>query len=103
MFWSSLARSLVKSSGKKGQKPAKHARPALEHLEDRLVPYSVTGNVWPNSQVVTLSFMPDGTPLSSAVGSPITSNLFSAFNARFGSAAAWEGQVLKAAQVWAQQ
>jgi hypothetical protein len=42
--------------------------------------------------------MPDGTNLGG-----VTSNLFSAFNARFGSAAAWQNQILKAAQVWAQQ
>src|SRR5947209_12271963 len=76
---------------------------SLEDLEDRVVPYSVTGNAWPNPQLITISFVPDGTKLSSAVGSPITSNLFSTFNGRFGSAAAWQAQILKAAQVWAQQ
>lgn len=74
----------------------------LEELESRLVPYSVTGNMWPNAQLISISFVPDGTSLSSAVGSPITSNLFSTFNAKFGSTAAWQTQILKAAQVWAQ-
>jgi hypothetical protein len=47
---------------------------------------------------VTLSFVPDGTDLGG-----VTSNLFSTFNARFGSAATWQNQILKAAQQWAQQ
>src|SRR5262249_35327869 len=73
-------------------------RPRLEPLESRLVPYSTSGNLWPNPQLVTISFMPDGTNLGGA-----TSNLFSSFNTKFGSAATWQNQILKAAQVWAQQ
>ncbi len=73
-------------------------RPQVEGLESRLVPYTTSGNMWPNPQLVTISFMPDGTSLGTA-----TSNLFSTFNAKFGSAAAWENVILKAAQVWAQQ
>jgi hypothetical protein len=42
--------------------------------------------------------MPDGTNLGGA-----TSNLVSTFNAKFGSAATWQNQILKAAQTWAQQ
>jgi hypothetical protein len=66
------------------------------------VPYAVTGNAWPHPQLITLSFVPDGTNLGG-----VTSNLFSAFNAnpylnRSGPAN-WQSQVLKAAQVWAQQ
>ncbi len=76
---------------------------ALEALEDRVVPYSVTGNAWPHPQLITISFVPDGTSL----GGTTTSNLFSAFNGnRYlnGSGAAnWQNQILKAAQVWAQQ
>jgi hypothetical protein len=103
MTWSSWIRSLFAAPGGKRSKPARRAPLAVEQLEERTVLYSVTGNAWPNPQVITISFVPDGTPLSSAVGSPITSNLFSAFNAKFGSQAAWQTQVLKAAQVWAQQ
>src|SRR5262245_44083165 len=77
------------------------ARPCLEELESRVVPYSVTGNAWPNPQLVTLSFVPDGTVLGSDVNGPITSNLFATFNAKFGSAATWENVILKAAQTWA--
>src|SRR5437763_6373518 len=70
----------------------------LEPLESRLVPYSVSGNAWPNPQLITLSFVPDGTNLGGA-----TSNLFATFNAKFGSPSLWQNQFLKAAQVWAQQ
>jgi hypothetical protein len=67
------------------------------------VPYTTTGNAWPSPQLVTISFMPDGTILGSNGSGYIYSNLFSVFNAHFGSAAKWQNQILKAAQVWAQQ
>jgi hypothetical protein len=70
----------------------------LECLESRLVPYSVSGDVWPHPNLITLSFVPDGTDLGG-----VKSNLFATFNAKFGSAAAWQTQILKAAQTWAQQ
>jgi predicted Zn-dependent protease len=72
-------------------------RPQLEGLENRVVPYTTSGNLWPNPQLVTISFMPDGTNLGGA-----TSNLFSTFNARWATST-WQNQILKAAQVWAQQ
>src|SRR5258708_5816576 len=74
------------------------ARLRLEELESRWVPYATSGNLWPNPQLMTISFMPDGTNLGTA-----TSNLFSTFNAKFGSASTWQNVILKAAQVWAQQ
>ncbi|HEX3315458.1 MAG TPA: matrixin family metalloprotease [Gemmataceae bacterium] len=76
----------------------RQARPRLEGLEDRVVPYAASGNFWPNSQLVTISFVPDGTNLGG-----VSSDLFAEFNARFGAPATWENVVLKAAQVWAQQ
>jgi hypothetical protein len=54
-------------------------------------------------QLITISFVPDGTVVATGLGGNITSNLMSTFNAKFGSTAAWENQVLKAAQVLAQQ
>src|SRR3954468_21341568 len=74
----------------------------LEQLESRLTP-AATGNAWPNAQVVTISFVPDGTILSYGSGGAIQSNLFAKFNTKFGSAAAWQNAVLKGAQVWAAQ
>ncbi|MCI0464381.1 MAG: matrixin family metalloprotease [Gemmataceae bacterium] len=70
----------------------------VESLEARVVAYAVTGNVWPHPELITISFQPDGTNL----GGP-TSNLFATFNGRFGSTSAWQNQMLKAAQLWAQQ
>ena len=70
----------------------------LEDLESRVVLYSATGNAWPAAQLVTISFVPDGTILGGKA-----SNLFANFNAKFGSASAWENIILKAAQTWAQQ
>ena len=47
------------------------ARLGLEELESRVVLYSASGNAWPNPQLITISFMPDGTNL----GGGVTSNL----------------------------
>src|SRR5947207_1237014 len=82
---------------------APRPRLQLELLESRTVPYAVTGNAWPHPELISLSAVPDGTQITSSVNGPITSNLFSAFNAKFGSPAVWENQILRAAQVWAQQ
>jgi hypothetical protein len=73
-------------------------------LESRLVPYSVSGNAWPNPQLVTISFVPDGTILGSNANGYIYSNLFATFNNHPGwTTATWEKQILRAAQAWAQQ
>ncbi len=68
----------------------------IETLESRLVPYAVSGNAWTHPELVTLSFMPDGTNLGG-----VTSNLFSTMNAQW-SQATWQREILRAAQVWAQ-
>jgi hypothetical protein len=75
----------------------------LEALESRITPYSVSGNAWPAPQLITISFVPDGTIVSTSGSNYVYSNLFATFNSKFGSAAKWENQILKAAQVWAQQ
>jgi hypothetical protein len=77
--------------------PSRRALLRVEQLEGRVVPYATSGNAWPNPQVVSISFVPDGTDLGG-----VSSNLFATFNARW-STATWEAQILKAAQVWAQQ
>ena len=94
-LFASIKKSLLT---KKSWTPDRQFRPQIEGLESRVVPYAVTGNMWPNPHLVTISFMPDGTNLGTA-----NSNLFSTFNAKFGSTATWENVILKAAQVWAQQ
>jgi predicted Zn-dependent protease len=60
--------------------------------------YSAMGNAWPNPTCITISFMPDGTNL----GGPV-SNLQSTFNSKASLEGKWEDQILKAAQMWAQQ
>jgi hypothetical protein len=86
------------------RRPSVLARLSVESLESRLTPYALTGNAWPNPQLITLSFVPDDTVLAQGAGGPITSNLFSTFNALFNHAtAAWQNVILKAAQSWAVQ
>src|SRR5688500_9353705 len=72
----------------------------VENLESRLVPYSVSGNAWPHPELVTLSFVPDGTDVGG-----VSSNLQSTFDNHASSSfrTGWRNQILKAAQVWAQQ
>jgi hypothetical protein len=89
--------------GRRRSRP-RTARPAapkaqlqIESLESRLVPYALSGNAWPHPNLITISFVPDGTNLGGAA-----SNLFATFNAKFGSASTWQNQILKAAQTWAQ-
>jgi hypothetical protein len=71
----------------------------MEALESRVVLYSASGNAWPNPQVITISFMPDGTNL----GGGVTSNLNASFNSKANLDNKWENIILQAAQVWAQQ
>ncbi len=63
-----------------------------------MVLYSATGNAWMNPEVITISFMPDGTNM----GGPV-SNLQGKFNSNANLAGRWEQQFLQAAQTWAQQ
>src|SRR3984957_3297240 len=72
--------------------------PALEGLESRIVLYSASGNAWPNPQLITISFMPDGTNLGG-----VSSNLISRFNTKSSLAGNWQNVILQAAQEWAQQ
>src|SRR3954462_15429662 len=90
-----LQRRAIEGAARRG---AVKARPSLESLESRVVLYSASGNAWPHPAAVTLSFMPDGTDLGG-----LGSNLFSSFNANPRLAGRWQDQILKAAQVWAQQ
>ncbi|HLJ98213.1 MAG TPA: matrixin family metalloprotease, partial [Gemmataceae bacterium] len=94
----SLTNFFHRSPRPRHRAPARRPSLHLEALETRLVPYNVSGYAWPHPQLVTLSFVPDGTNLGG-----VNSNLFAAFDAKFGSTATWQNQILKAAQVWAQQ
>jgi hypothetical protein len=70
----------------------------VESLESRLLLYSAAGNAWNNPQIVTISFVPDGTNLGG-----VTSNLQSTFNSKPALAGRWQNIILQAAQAWAQQ
>src|SRR5262249_40039324 len=76
---------------------ARRVWPRVEALESRLNPYSISGNSWAHPELITLSFMPDGTDLGR-----VSSNLFATFNARW-STSVWQKEIIRAAQVWAQQ
>jgi hypothetical protein len=97
-FWSAARR-------RSAHKSRLTARPSIEALESRLVPYSASGNAWANPQLITLSFVPDGTVLAQSNGSYLTSNLFATFDSIPGitSASQWQNIILKAAQSWAAQ
>jgi len=80
-------------------------RPSLEALETRLVPYALTGYAWPNPQLITLSFVPDGTYMMNSINGPMYSNLYARM-ANFWpgtTGLSWQNAILKAAQMWAQQ
>lgn len=85
-------------NSKRLQKVQRRTTASAERLEDRVLLYAASGNAWPNKDLITISFMPDGTNLGGG-----TSNLQSTFNTKFGAAATWQNQILKAAQYWAQQ
>src|SRR5215470_3056365 len=72
-----------------------NCRLTLEQLEDRVVPYALSGFTWANLNV-SVSFMPDGTLISSSY----PSNLFAVYNAAYPQAT-WQHEVARALQVWA--
>src|SRR5262249_13679004 len=72
-----------------------HYRPALEALEDRITPYVLSGYKWANVNG-SVSFMPDGTLISSSY----PSNLLAVYNAAYPQAT-WQREVARALQVWA--
>src|SRR5262245_2534139 len=76
---------------------ASKASVAVESLESRLVSYATSGSAWPHPNLVSISFVPDGTNLGG-----VTSNLFATFNAKW-STSVWEAQIIRAAKEWAQQ
>ena len=69
-------------------------RLAIEALEDRAVP-ATFGVPWSDPSNLTLSFVPDGTPIAGH-----TSALFQSLGA-FEPTAAWESDILRAFQTWA--
>jgi hypothetical protein len=89
-----LLRHFVSTNrGLTGKPHPKH--PRLEILEDRLVPYALSGYTWANPNV-SVSYMPDGTLISSTYAS----NLFAVYNAAYPQAT-WQREVARALQTWA--
>ncbi len=73
---------------------APRRRPSVEALESRHLP-ATFGIPWPEPQSLTLSFMPDGTPLGGA-----SSRLSQTLNATMPTQT-WELEILRAFQSWA--
>src|SRR5438046_2641020 len=96
-------RSVSKRSGSPRARKSLRVRLEVESLEVRIVPYSTSGNLWPHPELVTISFVPDGAIVGTNNNGYVYSNLFAKWNARFGSPAVWQAQVLRAAQSWAAQ
>ena len=95
--WFKIATSRSPRPSRKSSRPS-NVRLQLESLEERLTPYAVSGNLWAHPELITVSFMPDGTNFGGK-----TSNLQATFNTKFGSAAVWQDVFKEAAQVWAAQ
>src|SRR5262245_1272317 len=68
----------------------------LERLEDRCTP-ATSGITWPDGEHLTLSFVPDGTPVAG-----YASSLFRTLNA-VAPTATWQREILRAFQTWASQ
>jgi hypothetical protein len=93
-----------KKQSKPASRPAARTRLYLEALESRCVPYAVSGGAWPHPDLITISFVPDGTILGSNSNGYIYSNLFATLNAHNGwTTATWQKQILRAAAAWAQE
>jgi hypothetical protein len=73
----------------------KHRRPTLEALEDRVVPYALSGYQWANTNV-SVSIMPDGTLSDTGVAT----NLFATLN-NVAPTATWQREYARALQSWA--
>ena len=69
----------------------------LEQLEGRALRAGI-GLPWRDPMHLTLSFVPDGTPIAGD-----TSNLFQDLNSQFPSTSAWQDDIVSAFQTWAAQ
>src|SRR5262245_947968 len=88
-----LRRWFPAGRGRSTRSPHRHL--VLEALEERLVPYALSGYTWANPNV-SVSLMPDGTLISSSY----PSNLFATYNAAY-STATWQREIARALQAWA--
>src|SRR5262245_35070666 len=90
-----MIRSLLACSQSARSPRRCRCRPAVELLEDRLVPYALSGYQWANPNV-SVSYMPDGTTIAGSY----PSNLFAVYNVAYPQAT-WQRQVALALQSWA--
>jgi len=67
----------------------------IEQLEERVLLYANSGNEWWYPELITISFVPDGTDLGG-----VTSNLISTFDGN-PNLVGWRDEILRAAQTWA--
>ncbi|GEM_PF-3956586 len=67
----------------------------METLEPRLLMYSAAGGVWSKPELLTVSFMPDGTDIGG-----VPSGLFAKMNT-VTTQATWQKEILKGLQDWA--
>src|SRR5262245_28883920 len=88
-----LRRWFPAGRGRSTRSPHRHL--VLEALEERLVPYALSGYTWANPNV-SVSLMPDGTLISSSYAS----SLFAVYNAAYPQAT-WQREIARALQVWA--
>lgn len=85
--------------------------PSLEHLEDRVTP-AVTG-FWPDPTLLTVSFVPDNTPVVTTVtpdgdggfneAVAEVTDLFATLDAAYGDTETWQAEIRRALQTWAAQ
>src|SRR5437870_12322459 len=94
-MWSFLQRqSAAARRPTRSARPSRF-RPALESLEQRIVPYALSGNQWANVNV-SASYMPDGTLIANSY----PSNLFATYDAVYPTAT-WQREFARALQTWA--
>src|SRR5947209_7145490 len=84
---------LQSMTGHRARKAAR-ALPRLEHLEDRSL-MATFGVPWHDADHLTISFVPDGTPIAAH-----KSDLFATLNAQ-APTPAWQRDILRAFQTWA--
>src|SRR5262249_18185701 len=94
MLWSLFRRTSWSARRHPGRRPDRRCRPTLECLEDRIVPYALSGYSWANPNV-SVSYLPDGTWTQG-----YQSNLFALYNAAYPTAT-WQREVARALQSWA--
>src|SRR5689334_16626090 len=66
------------------RRAANPSRLSIEQLEDRVVLYAVSGNAWPNPDLITISFEPDGTNLG---------GVYSNLNSALSSLSGWQNEI----------